>query len=179
MRARTSSAILPGVEWNTFWALITLLEGAADEDGCEQLTEELTGRSAEDIIGFAERLAEALFWLDQECFGLIPVADLSEPDEPFEQSDDFFLYSRCAVVAAGREAYAEVFADPELYGRYTASDAMYAEPLLYVAARAYEQLTGADWEHATQYERESYSNSEGWSGRHREEPALPEFLSGE
>jgi hypothetical protein len=67
---------------------------------------------------------------------------------------------------------------PPATAPYTSSDVI-AEPLLYVAARAYEQLPDDNWVYDTQYDRESYSNSDGWSGRHRETPQAPPFLSAE
>ncbi|MFF3963850.1 DUF4240 domain-containing protein [Streptomyces griseorubiginosus] len=86
-----------------FWAQIATLNGSATQMGCLRLAEELSRRPLPDIIGFAERHAEALYRLDQEKFGMLPVADLTDRDgRPFPQSADAFLYARCAVVAAGQ-----------------------------------------------------------------------------
>nr|WSZ20878.1 DUF4240 domain-containing protein [Streptomyces canus] len=108
--------------WAGFWASIGTLGGKADEDGCNRLAVELSARPVLDIRGFAERLSEALYRLDQEKFGTLPVADLTLPDgEPFPQSGDSFLYSRCAVVAAGQSLWESVFFDVDRFAPYTAS----------------------------------------------------------
>lgn len=74
--------------WADFWALIA-------EESCQRLAEALSTRSVPDIIGFAERHAEALYRLDQEKFGTLPVVDLTARDDsPFPQSADVFLYTR-------------------------------------------------------------------------------------
>ncbi|MFF3951531.1 DUF4240 domain-containing protein [Streptomyces sp. NPDC001902] len=58
--------------WAEFWALIATLNGEATQENCQRLAEELGRRSVPDIIGFAERHAEALYRLDQEKFGSLP-----------------------------------------------------------------------------------------------------------
>ncbi|WP_107277588.1 DUF4240 domain-containing protein [Streptomyces sp. IMTB 1903] len=68
--------------WADFWALIDTLNGEATQEGCQRLAEKLGRRSVHDVIGFAERHAEALYRLDQEKFGTLPVADLSDRDGP-------------------------------------------------------------------------------------------------
>ncbi|QFZ78577.1 DUF4240 domain-containing protein [Streptomyces fagopyri] len=87
--------------WAAFWTLIATLKGEATEASCLRLAEELSRRSVSDTVGFAERHAEALHRMDQEKFGTLPVADMTDRNgEPFPQSADGFLYARCAVVAA-------------------------------------------------------------------------------
>ncbi len=87
---------------------------------------------------------------------------MSRPGGPFPQSGDHFLYSRCAVVAAGREVYESVFEDSARFSPFTATT-MEGESLLYVAQQAYERATGEEWDRATRYSFESYSNRDGWS----------------
>ncbi len=48
------------------------LDGEATQESCQRLAEELSRRSVPDIIGFAERHAEALYRLDREKFGTLP-----------------------------------------------------------------------------------------------------------
>ncbi|MDT9688943.1 DUF4240 domain-containing protein [Streptomyces sp. P9(2023)] len=108
--------------WADFWALIATLNGEATHANCRRLAEELGRRSVPDIIGFAERHAEALYRLDQEKFGTLPVVDLTAWDGgPFPQSSDVFLYTRCAVVAAGQAVWESVFFDVEKFAPYTSS----------------------------------------------------------
>jgi hypothetical protein len=148
--------------WSDFWALIDTLHGQASHAGCRRLAQELSHRPVPEITGFAERLAEALYRLDQEKFGLLPVADMTTRDgAPFPQSGDCFLYARCAVVAAGRAVYESVFFDESKFAPFTATT-YDGEWLLYVPDDAYELATGEEWHRLTRYDFESYSNSDGW-----------------
>jgi hypothetical protein len=148
--------------WADFWALIAVLNGRAAQADCGRLAEELSRRSVPDIIGFAERHAEALYRLDQEKFGTLPVANLTTRDGgPFPQSADVFLYSRCAVVAAGQTAWESSFFDVNKFAPYTSSE-YDGERLLYVPDEAYELATGEEWNRSTRYSFESFSNRDGW-----------------
>ncbi|KAA6218132.1 DUF4240 domain-containing protein [Streptomyces filamentosus] len=148
--------------WADFWALIDTLNGEATEESCHRLAEELSRRPVSDIIGFAERHAEALHRLDQEKFGILPVIDMTPPGgRPFPQSADGFLYSRCAVVAAGRAVWESVFSDPDEFAPFTSTERD-GEWLLYVPDEAYERATGKEWDHTTRYCYESCSNEDGW-----------------
>jgi hypothetical protein len=109
--------------WADFWALIGTLDGEATQENCQHLAEELSRRSVPDVIGFAERHAEALYRLDQEKFGTLPVVDLTTRDgSPFPQSSDVFLYTRCAVVAAGQTVWESVFFDVDKFAPYTSTE---------------------------------------------------------
>ncbi|MFJ5075639.1 DUF4240 domain-containing protein [Streptomyces sp. NPDC088553] len=148
--------------WADFWALIATLNGEATEESCQRLAEELSRHPVSDIIGFAERHAEALYRLDQEKFGTLPVVDLTARfGSPFPQSSDVFLYARCAVVAAGQAVWESVFFDADKFTPYTSSERD-GEWLLYVPDTAYELATGAEWDRSTRYCVESYSNRDGW-----------------
>lgn len=148
--------------WAAFWELIATLNGRATQASCRCLADELSRRSVPDIIGFAERHAEALYRLDQEKFGMLPVADMTgRTGEPFPQSGDGFLYARCAVVAAGQAEWEGVFFDVGKFAPYTATECL-GEWLLYVPDQAYELATGKKWDRSTRYCFESYSNRDGW-----------------
>ncbi|MFI6846576.1 DUF4240 domain-containing protein [Kitasatospora sp. NPDC050467] len=170
MTAEATATDLPSMTWARFWELVELLGGEAGtatcagiEAGCERLTEALAAGTVGQIIGFGERLAEALYRIDQESFGILPVAgpELSG-GEPFPQSDDGFLYARAAVVAAGRRTYESVFGEPERFAPFTGR---HCEELLYVHEEAYERATGEEWDRLTRYDYESCSNRDGWPGR--------------
>ncbi|MFE7546666.1 DUF4240 domain-containing protein [Streptomyces gardneri] len=138
------------------------MNGEAAEESCQRLAEELSSRPVTDISGFAERLAEALYRLDQEKFGTLPVVDLTARfGSPFPQSSDVFLYARCAVVAAGQAVWESVFFDADKFSPYTSSECD-GEWLLYVPDKAYELATGEEWDRSTRYCFESYSNRDGW-----------------
>ncbi|WKV76350.1 DUF4240 domain-containing protein [Streptomyces sp. PCS3-D2] len=148
--------------WADFWALIATLDGEATQESCQRLAETLSCRSLPDIIGFAERHAEALYRLDQEKLGTLPVADLTARDgSPFPQSSDAFLYARCAVVAAGQTVWERALYDVDGFAPYTSTE-YDGEWLLYVPDKAYKLATGDEWNRSTRCCFESYSNRDGW-----------------
>jgi hypothetical protein len=146
-------AMITAMDANTFWLLLETCRPSGEDPDAEQLTETLTDRLSAgpvaDVIGFAEQLSWQLYRLDRSEYG----ADLS---------GDAFLYTRCAVVAAGREEYERVIEHPERFVPYVA-DMVWAEGLLYVPDEAYEHLTGNEWSRDTRYSYESYSNAAGWA----------------
>ncbi|PWK63615.1 uncharacterized protein DUF4240 [Streptomyces sp. CG 926] len=101
------------------------------------------------VTGFAEQLSWALYQLDRKEYG-------------YDLSDDAFLYTRAAVVAAGRVVFESVLQDPAVFEPY-ATDLIWAESLLYTPDRAYERITGEAWDRDTRYSYESCSNTEGWA----------------
>lgn len=102
------------------------------------------------VIGFAEQLSWMLYRLDRKEYG----QDLS---------GDAFLYTRAAVVAAGRTVFDSVLQDAAAFVLY-AINHIWAESLLYTSDRAYERITGEEWDRDTRSSYESYSNTEGWAG---------------
>lgn len=145
-----------------FWALLETCRPSAPDPEADHLAPALTDRLAAGpvpaVTGFAEQLSRALYRLDRREFG----EDLSA---------DAFLYTRAAVVAAGRAEYERVLADPARFRRY-ATEYVWAEALLYVPDQAYERLTGETWDRATAHSYESYSHTEGWADP-TEERAAP------
>ncbi|WP_223182760.1 MULTISPECIES: DUF4240 domain-containing protein [unclassified Streptomyces] len=138
---------------NAFWQLIEACAPALPDPEGDELAAALTARLADGSVaeatGFAEQLSRALYRLDRREFGE-------------GLSGDQFLYTRAAVVAAGREEYESVLRDPERFAPY-AEGLVWAEALLYVPDRAYEQLTGETWGRDTRHSYESYSNTAGWA----------------
>lgn len=136
-----------------FWQLIDACTPAVPDPEAEHLAPALTARLSAGpvsaVAGFAEQLTWALYRLDRREFG-------------GELSGDQFLYTRAAVVAAGRREYERVLADPLRFRPY-ATDLVWAEALLYVPDTAYRHLTGEEWDRATRHSYESYSNAEGWA----------------
>ncbi|WP_460727170.1 DUF4240 domain-containing protein [Nocardia heshunensis] len=155
-----------------FWALIATIDGRASRHSCRRLSRYLASRPVTEIAGFAELLSEALYWLDQECFGLQPVIDTATSRRVGTQSGESFLRARCAVVAAGREVYSSMFDRPVMFARYTALD---GQCLLSIVPEAFRERTGLNWSRQTWLSFESYSNDSGWSGRFRKTPRYPQF----
>ncbi|MFE5208738.1 DUF4240 domain-containing protein [Streptomyces sp. NPDC056600] len=138
---------------NTFWQLIDACRPAGpDPDGhglAAALTDRLGKGPVYAVVGFAEQLSWALYRLDRREYGEA-------------LSGDGFLYTRAAVVAAGRAEYEDVLRDPRRFTPY-ADGLVWAEALLYVPDDAYEHLTGEEWHRRTRYSFESYSNAAGWA----------------
>ncbi|WP_051653907.1 DUF4240 domain-containing protein [Kitasatospora cheerisanensis] len=135
-----------------FWHLLEACRPPGADPDAEGLAAALEERLAAGpvaaVAAFAERLSTALFRLDRRELG-------------GELSGDAFLYTRAAVVAAGRPAYLAVLADPARFAPY-AEEFVWAEPLLYVPDRAYRRLTGEEWGRGTVHGYESFSDAEGW-----------------
>ncbi|MEU4192861.1 DUF4240 domain-containing protein [Kribbella sp. NPDC026611] len=137
---------------NEFWQLIEECrpEGA-DEEGeelAQALVDRLSRGPVELVTGFAEQLSRLLYQLDREEYGK-------------EMSGDAFLYTRAAVVAAGRKVYESVLRDRVAFTPY-AEDDVWAESLLTVPDEAFRELTGEEWDRGTEYSYESFSNADGW-----------------
>ncbi|MGW3661364.1 DUF4240 domain-containing protein [Streptomyces sp. NPDC005151] len=137
---------------NTFWQFIDDCRPPTPDPDAQEMAAALTARLSAGplaaVIGFAERLSWALYRLDRKEYGR-------------ELSSDSFLYTRAAVVAAGRETYEIVLQDPARFVPY-ATGLIWAESLLYVPDRVYEHITGEEWDRRTRYSYESYSNTAGW-----------------
>ncbi|MEV0494316.1 LysR substrate-binding domain-containing protein [Streptomyces atratus] len=75
---------------------------------------------------------------------------------------DTFLYTRAAVVAAGREEFEGVLGED---ARFTpcVTDLVRSEGLLSVPDLAYRHITGEEWDRSTRYSYESCSNVAGWA----------------
>jgi len=153
------------MDQDAFWALIGMLGRDPDDDDFARLTDLLATRSAEDITGFADELARALYALDTPAhFAAV---------RPFIIGDDSFLSVRCAAVAAGRTAYEKVARRPKGLERFADRD---AEPLLMVAPEAFERATGMLWEHETPVSYEMGSNTGAWGTE--PEPTVPDLPHG-
>lgn len=149
-----SSVMLRDMTEDDFWRLIEDCRPTAPDPEAELLAPALTSRlaagSVSAVTGFAEQLSWALYRLDRREYG-------------GELSGDAFLYTRAAVVAAGRREFEGVLATPARFRSY-AAEFVWAEPLLYVPDEAYRLLTGEEWDRSTRHSYESYSNAEGWAG---------------
>jgi hypothetical protein len=140
-----------------FWGLIGLLDG--DMRNEEKLISALGLLPPSDIRSFAESLADALFALDRP-----ELADGPNDAEQIPMSEDVFLYFRCSVVAAGREAFERVLREGVLRESEW-DDEGRGERLLNVAPVAFERATGREWEHDTHVSYETGSNREAWGSR--------------
>lgn len=145
-----------------FWAIISLLDWdkESNEDILHPAALALSRFSESDIAAFDDILAVKLYQLDGLRFAEQLGSNRYTKNGKQHFSVDSFLYSRCCVVANGREFYEKVSADPALMPKeYT------FEPLLNLAAKAYQIRTGRDdYSHLPEVWYETFSNPEGWPG---------------
>lgn len=144
-----------------FWRVIALLDWSelGDDDAVlAPAVAALAAQREEDIVAFDDRLAEKLFALDTREHARGTYSGEIDPDDGDEYiSADDFLYRRCAGVASGKDTYERILAHPEQMSR----DHVF-EALLGLAAAAFEEKTGREYEHVSDVSYESFSNAEGW-----------------
>ncbi len=141
-----------------FWGLITLLDwDHSDDDDAvvEPLVAALATGPVRQIFDFADILSQKLYALD----GLKYAQHIGESSYKTGRyfSGDAFLYVRCCVVANGQSFYEDILEHPERMPK----DVDF-EPLLYVAADAYERRTGRTWNFISAYNVETFANEAGW-----------------
>ena len=144
---------IPGFSEEDFWEIIAQLDWSADgrEDALAPAMAALAEHKTSHIYLFEDILAEKLYQLDTRLH-----AKASYPDDHF--SEDGFLYVRAAVVAAGKDQYLQVLKDPnQIDGKKD------FEPLLSLAALAYIQKTGLEFDYIPPVSYETYSNEAGWA----------------
>lgn len=144
-----------------FWDLMKLVDWKklGDDDAVVRpLVKALAKLPEDEIFAFDDLLAEKLFALDTEAHAR-HMGEYSYKDEGTHFSVDLFLYSRCAVVANGKETFEEILADPTQFPE----DAEF-EAILYVAGTAYEKRTGEEYPHSPTTSYETFANKRGWSG---------------
>jgi len=118
-----------------FWRIIALLDWdktGDDEAVIASAVDELSKLPVAFIYQFQDKLAEKLYQLDTQIHAENCGANRWQSDKYF--SVDVFLYERCCVVANGKDFYEKVLAD----ATQTPKDIDF-EPLLYIAANAYEK----------------------------------------
>lgn len=139
-----------------FWELISLIDQDAlekydEEEAVEPLVSELSAKSEQEIDQFHEHLSQMLYAIDGQNW-------IEESGES-SGSGDGFLYARCYVVAKGREYYSITLSNPTSMPK---SSNEWAESLLYVAGRAWAEVTGNN---AEDYPRESTVSFESFSNK--------------
>lgn len=144
-----------------FWTIIELLDwdSAGDDDAVlKPALEALAALDETAIFAFHDLLAEKLHALDTREHCRACYAGELDPDDGNDYiSADEFLYSRCVVVANGRDFYASVLADPT-----EMPQEMEFESLLSLPVLAYQRKTGAEYEHSSPISYESFQNMTGW-----------------
>src|SRR5262245_2476082 len=147
------------MDQSEFWRLIGKIDQGALRDGDEQgavnpLVAALAECNEAEIEEFENILAQCLYDLDGQSY-----ADHAGSSG---QSGDGFLYSRCFVVAQGKEHYDSVKADST---KMPKSLDQWCESLLYVAQHAWASATGNEaeaWDYHAPVSYETGSNKANW-----------------
>ncbi|PSR08609.1 MAG: hypothetical protein C7N36_21705 [Bacteroidetes bacterium] len=143
----------PSLSAAAFWHVMTLLHPDAElwEARIAAAVDYLANLPIKQIYQFEDMLAEKLFALDTAAH-----AQVAFP-EGEHLSVDGFLYVRAAVVARGQAHYQDVLENPALLDMEEDF-----EPLLSLAAQAYEQKTGRAFDYVAPVDYETYANQAGW-----------------
>ncbi len=143
----------------TFWKLIERLDWGKtgnDEAVINPVRDALSDMSSTEIFGFEELLAEKLYALDTKAHAR-EIGKGAYAGEDTYFSVDWFLYSRCAVVANGKIFYESVINNPKKFPK----DIEY-EALLSIAREAYDSKELGEWVYVSTKCYETYSNLNGW-----------------
>ena len=138
-----------------FWRIVDQIDWSkkTSDDKLRPAVKMLASMPVSSIYLFADQLSEKLYRLDTRQH-----ADVYAANEPehFISSDDF-LYTRCAVVAEGKEYFEKVLNDPAQM-----PDDIVFEPLLYLASDAFELKMGMEFNYMPTHNYETQSNKSGW-----------------
>lgn len=138
-----------------FWQVIDLLDWSTRNRADIPVPAEkaLSLMHISSIYLFQDILSEKLYRLDTRQHA--HAYREKQPDGSFSADD--FLYTRCAVVAEGKDYYEKVMNNPtEMPGNID------FEHLLTLAAEAYRLKTGRTFDYIPLFNYETHSNTKGW-----------------
>ena len=138
-----------------FWYLIDQFDWKQKKraDVVRPAINALSEMPVSSIYLFEDFLSEKLFNLDTRQHA---EAYMKQQEDDYFSVDDF-LYVRCAVLAEGRAYYKDIEKNP------SALDAdIDFEQILYIAAEAYKQKTGREFEYSPLFNYETKSNIDKW-----------------
>ncbi len=142
-----------------FWEIIKELDWSKKGDNTAVLApaiKKLAAQPIRFIYQFQDILAQKLFLLDGEKYAQHIGSDAFQEGKYF--SVDQFLYARCCVVANGQAAFDAILANPTLMPK----DLTF-EPILSLAANAFQLKTGKPFNYFHTSNYETYSNEKGWA----------------
>lgn len=148
-----------GMDENEFWKIISMFDWEYEGDDSKVInraTNYLSEKTDEDIMKFQDILSKLLYDLDGIEYAK-NIGEGSYTDEKVYFSVDDFLYSRCVVVANGKDFYNNILKDPKQMPKD-----MEFEALLYIACEAYENKNNKEFDYITKYDFETFSNKDKW-----------------
>lgn len=157
----TKQETLPFTEQD-FWRVMEKLDWqheGNDEKVLKPLIRYLAGQTDAVLFAFEERMAELLYRIDGEPWGV----SMGNPDSL--TFADEFLYARCVALVNGQAHYQRVWEEQRLL-----APELEFESLLYVAELAWERKhPGLDYPYITQMSYETFSNQAAWTGKNPEQ----------
>lgn len=140
-----------------FWEIISLLDWSKKKDDAilSPAVNYLATMPVHYIYLFQDMLSEKLYHLDTKEIASHIGEDAWKENEYF--SVDQFLYARCCVVANGKTAYNSVIKN----AKNMPKDLTF-EPILSLAAKAFQLKTNQLFKYFPTYNYETYSNQKGW-----------------
>ena len=142
-----------------FWEIISTLDWTKKGDNKAVLSpaiKKLAAQPIRFIYQFQDILAQKLFLLDGKKYAQNIGSEAYLEDKYF--SVDQFLYARCCVVANGQSAFDAILANPT----WMPKDLTF-EPILSLAAKAFELKMGKPFKYFHTFNYETYSNEKGWA----------------
>jgi hypothetical protein len=144
---------------NLFWSIIDCLDWSSvgnDAAVIQPAAAKLAELAVEDICAFSEILAEKLYLLDGVAYAReIGTDSFNGSKGNFAQN--WFLYVRCCAVANGKQAFAQILANPSEMPKD-----MEFQALLSIAPKAYKMKTGHRFNYQTSFNYETFANQEAW-----------------
>ncbi|GMQ57245.1 hypothetical protein AN1V17_16400 [Vallitalea sediminicola] len=142
-----------------FWNVISMFEWKFEVDDDRVLNSAinyLSKKSNEDIYKFHDILSRLLYDLDGIEYAQ-NIGQYSYKDKNSHFSVDWFLYTRCVVVANGRDYYYKIINNPKEMPKD-----LEFESLLYIAYDAYEKKNNKEFNYISKYSFETFSNKDNW-----------------
>lgn len=143
-----------------FWHLIDALQGSTETVAVKRSVKALERLPEPELEDFSTRLAKAVYDLDTERLFAQPIK--TDEFEPGDVDENLFVSVRCAVVAAGREAYESVMRDPAELSRRHDWSISSGEAILQAADEAYQGQSAVPWTFSPPWETETGNNKAGW-----------------
>ena len=141
-----------------FWNTIQMFDwdkSGDDEAVLNPAVQYLAKKTNEEIFEFEEIMAQKLQSLDTKAHAQnIGEGAYVNDNEYF--SVDGFLYSRCVVVANGKNYFETVLTTPKDFPKD-----MEFESILYLAQEAYERKNKTEWNYSSTTDYETFKNISG------------------
>jgi hypothetical protein len=158
-KAHSGDAVEGGY-WTTIIGANNLTSSKDVREALIKVKARLAATSPAEMAAFDQWLHEQIYQLDRKEFFEAPIFRSDSVVQ--RQSEDHFLYARCACVLAGHFAYGEVVTGRRNFSDYAAIPLQGAELLLYVAEEVCEEVFDIVIDRREFLPLEAGSNSKYW-----------------